>query len=107
MKKLFSFKGRMRRTTFWIIMLVICAIDAGLTAAIEEASIDAMTYRLILLPTVWAALATWAKRCHDCNYNGWWMFVPFFNFIFLFKGGDAGSNKYGDNPRNRRGADVG
>ena len=49
---MFSFKGRMRRTTFWIIMLVICAIDAGLTAAIEEASIDAMTYRLILLPTV-------------------------------------------------------
>ena len=101
MKRLFSFKGRMRRTTFWIIMLIICSIDSGLTAAAAEGAIDATTFRIILIPTVWVLLATWAKRCQDCDYNGWWMFVPFFNFIFLFKKGDEGPNRYGDNPRNR------
>lgn len=69
MKNLFSFKGRMRRTTFWIINLVILAIDVGLTAVVEKAAIDAITYRLILFLTVWGLLATWAKRCHDCDYN--------------------------------------
>jgi uncharacterized membrane protein YhaH (DUF805 family) len=77
-------------------MLVICAIQTYLTENTE----DATTFTLTLFPMTWVSLATWTKRCHDCGYNGWWLFVPFFNFIFLFKKGDAGSNRYGDDPRN-------
>lgn len=94
--KLFSFKGRMRRRTFWIIMLIICAIEEELMT-----STDAATYGILIVPIAWVSLASWTKRCHDCDYNGWWMFVPLFNFIFLFKKGDEGPNRYGDNPRNR------
>ena len=101
MKKLFSFKGRMRRTTFWIIMLITCYIDTSLTTGIAEGTIDNGTHGLFIIPTAWVMVATWVKRCHDCNYNGWWMFIPIFNFIFLFKKGDAGANRYGENPRNQ------
>ena len=86
----------MRRRTFWIIMLIICAIAEELMT-----STDAATYSILIVLTAWVALASWTKRCHDCDYNGWWMFVPLFNFIFLFKKGDEGPNRYGDNPRNR------
>lgn len=82
-------------------MLVLNSIDINLLSVANETTIDVHTYRLVLFTSLWVMLATWAKRCHDCDYNGWWMFVPFFNFIFLFKKGDAGYNRYGDNPRNR------
>lgn len=47
---------------------------------------------LVLFIPVWAMHV---RRLHDINRTGWWVIVPFMNFIWTFYKGDEGHNCYG------------
>lgn len=39
------------------------------------------------------------KRIHDVNKSGWFLLVPLYNIILLFKKGTIGNNDYGIDPK--------
>ena len=63
---------------------------------------------ILLFFAFWFRFATYAKRLHDVDKNGWWMLVgliPVVGYIWLFyqiglKKGTDGMNRYGMNPLN-------
>ncbi|GAA3920612.1 DUF805 domain-containing protein [Chitinophaga oryziterrae] len=109
-KKLFSFKGRIRRTEYGI-SLIIYLIFLVLVQILPESGSDsdvilAMIYALLLIPMIWMLYAQGAKRCHDVGKSGWWQIIPFYVLLLLFKGGDEGPNEYGPNPKSDSAEDI-
>jgi uncharacterized membrane protein YhaH (DUF805 family) len=115
---LLSFDGRMRRSQWWMIRIVVTAIlcalllvAVGVTAAVfpEPQSKTAIGITLIVagLPAaaayLWIYLATSVKRLHDQDLTGWitlLFFVPYVGGFaaFIVLGcleGTKGPNKFG------------
>lgn len=100
-KNPFSFKGRVRRTTYWITN-IICNIIGFILGEFGEGGLDdagLVIYFLLLLPLCWVYLAVAAKRCHDLGHNGWWQIIPFYSLWLAFQKGQSGTNEYGPNPK--------
>ena len=95
-EKPFSFEGRIRRAEYGI-SLIICFIGGVIIGFVGEAAPVFML--LLLIPLYWFSLAQAAKRCHDLGNSGWWQLIPFYGLWLLFQDGQAGENKYGENPK--------
>lgn len=108
---IFSFEGRIKRSSFWMVIVPLFLISFGLQIGIavstDRGGSDgvAVLFLIYFIPAIWVALATYVKRWHDLNMSGWMvltMFIPFVNLlILLYLGiapGTAGANKYGDEP---------
>lgn len=112
LKSLFSFEGRIGRSTFWAVIVPLFLISIGLQvgAAVStdrggSGGIVVLTL-IYFIPAIWVALATYVKRWHDLNMSGWMvltLFIPFINFlILLYLGlapGKTETNKYGEVPQ--------
>jgi len=109
---IFSFEGRIKRGTFWVVIISLFLISFVLQMAAvvsaESGSSDGIAVLLLIyfIPAIWVAFATYVKRWHDLNLSDWMLltlFIPFVNFlIFLYLGlapGTTGTNKYGDEPQ--------
>jgi len=109
---IFSFEGRIKRGTFWVVIISLFLISFVLQMAAvvsaESGSSDGIVVLLLIyfIPAIWVAFATYVKRWHDLNLSGWMLltlFIPFVNFlIFLYLGlapGTTATNKYGDAPQ--------
>jgi uncharacterized membrane protein YhaH (DUF805 family) len=103
---LFSFEGRVRRTTFWMVIIPLFLIGMGGNVLILINNELAGLAVLLAIPIVWINLAIYVKRWHDLNMSGWMtltLFIPFVNLLLaLFLGlapGTSGPNKYGRDPR--------
>lgn len=94
--ELFSFKGRVRRRTYWFVSIAV-----GLVLSIFEhiSETQPLLYLLISIPCLWISLANCAKRCHDLGHNGWWQLIPFYSIWLAFQDGIPGENEYGPNPK--------
>lgn len=112
MKSLFSFEGRIKRSTFWATLVplflisfalqIVIALSANQEAVVITIGIIALIY---LVPATWICLATYAKRWHDLGMSGWMvltLLIPLVNlFIFLYLGiapGKTGANNFGTPP---------
>ena len=101
----FSFKGRVRRTTYWItniICNIICNIIVYVLGVTGENGFDdgaLIIYLVLLIPICWVYAAVAAKRCHDLGHNGWWQLIPLYNLWLAFKKGQSGTNEYGPDPK--------
>ena len=111
----FSFRGRVRRTTYFlqslgisvgfVVLIVILALLTG--GFILEESIGAILFTFLITIGVTVILSfPFVKRLHDLNLSGWfyWIsFIPLVNIIFglyvLFGRGSVGPNDYGPDPR--------
>ena len=102
-----NFKGRARRSEFWIFNLFSILL-LGLTSATFfalnfKAGVTSilLTYLALLIPS----LSVFVRRLHDTGKTGWLLlltFVPFGNLILLIFAcidGDLGENKYGPDPK--------
>lgn len=104
LKSCFSFKGRAKRTEFWLISLGSFMLYTPGLLFTDEYLL--FVYDLIvMIPLIWLELATSVRRFHDMGKSGWYtslLFIPivglFFSiYIGFFKGQDD-DNQYGPNP---------
>ena len=107
-KSILTFKRRMRRKDYALITIPLGIIDIFLVYTIEY------TYDIPTLLTLCAILVAitvieilqTVKRLHDVNMSGtYWLIglIPIINIGFglwlIFKPGNVGPNKYGEDPK--------
>jgi uncharacterized membrane protein YhaH (DUF805 family) len=103
LKKYAVFKGRSRRSEFWIFMLVIFIIRLFfnfmyaffLSATLLRVYIILFTQIIFLLPSI----TVFVRRMHDIGKSGWFCIIPFYNLYLACIDSDYGINKYGPNPK--------
>lgn len=113
---LFSFKGRIRRSDFWLCSTIVFAmmittaatvawamgVDIASTTDIRAAYIQAGSIALFM----WPNLAVCAKRLHDRDQSGWWVLLSYLPVIgnawmvinLGIGRGTEGDNRYGEDP---------
>ena len=123
LQTLFGFHGRMRRSHFWAVGLImtfgVLPLAVGLlapllphddTADIPLTTANEVGYGLLVLFIIlygWVRLAIQTKRWHDRGKSGWWTLIvllPVIGGLWMliecgFFDGDPGSNKYGPSPK--------
>jgi uncharacterized membrane protein YhaH (DUF805 family) len=116
---LFSFRGRVSRSSFWSVIIPIflfnitlgvmgvaisiAAQGRALSTGMSNAVVWTMLAGLVavMVAEMWISLATYAKRWHDIGHSGWMsltLLIPFVGLLILgylgFSPGAAGPNKY-------------
>ncbi len=128
LRKYATFSGRARRKEYWLYTLFISIVTgvliglAGPTGEWGNPAADpetlgfgnetvAMVLGVFLLAVLLPSLAVTIRRLHDSNRSGWWLlisFVPlvgsFVLFIFYLLDGTAGDNRFGPDPKGRKGS---
>jgi uncharacterized membrane protein YhaH (DUF805 family) len=85
---LFSFKGRINRSTYWVsgivpLFLFFAIINILIVLLGENTFISVISF-IFLLFGEWIFLALSSKRLHDLNKSSWWLLVfPAFPLVFL------------------------
>lgn len=75
----FNFRGRARRTEFWIFALVNFAVGftigiiEGLTGNPNVAVVGGVFQLIVFIPSI----SLFVRRLHDTGRSGWWWFFPF------------------------------
>lgn len=116
---LFSFKGRITRSQYWIrytLVTFLAIIAIGFVVGFIEGFVAAMTgspiegigpvSALFSLACFWPSIAVPAKRLHDRDQSGWWQLlglIPIIGWIYLlvvlgFLRGTRGPNRFGPDP---------
>jgi len=94
---IFSFEGRVDRTTYWI--TIIGLFFAGfMPAAIVAAHLNEATITLLMLNSIlinYIAISVGAKRCHDLGVSGWYQMIPFYVLVMLFSESSDKGDRYG------------
>lgn len=120
MKSLFSFRGRINRTSFWKRIAFLFASGVVIGGAIDwtigwdnfnasnEFGFPEILVTIVcwvwFLSSVWIGLATGVKRLHDRGRSGWWLLIPIVSFVIFWVGcgfieGDSDANRYGPVPK--------
>lgn len=103
---LFSFKGRSRRTRYWLINIFTSLLFVPANLEGDYMSDGVATFTLLIaIPAIWIMLANAVKRFHDMGRSGWYYLfsiIPIINigvgiYLGFFKGEEC-DNKYGPNP---------
>ena len=110
---LFSFRGRIPRSVFWIIGCILFPLGMMVGYAPLTSTADGIPKLIVwiisvcwCIPGIWIGLALYAKRWHDCSKSGWMTLIllipligPFWFLGYIgFVRGTQGSNPYGDDP---------
>ena len=105
LKNTFSHKGRIRRSEYWLSILIynVATFLIGLVLGLAGLT-DGETFGLPILYISIAPVAYWyivqgIKRCHDRGASGWWILIPFYGLWLLFADSIPGENEYGPNPK--------
>jgi len=113
-----SFNGRLRRSHFWLGIVILWVIEMVIMMALVMPGIRAaamggspgplvLVGQLLLLVLLWPALAVQVKRWHDRDKSGWWVLIsliPLIGFIWVIVecgilDGTPGPNKFGPSPK--------
>jgi uncharacterized membrane protein YhaH (DUF805 family) len=116
----FSFKGRVRRSTFgirWVMFYIsflaiffACIIIIAISVRIMADLIFLSNIIIISIMLLYLTLmiVQYVKRLHDLDQAGIWVvliFIPFISLIFfvylLLADGTVGPNQYGEDPKGR------
>lgn len=100
---LFSFKGRLKRGTyFWIYACV--GVFSNLLNLFLDTTMDELPSLLVWMSILYFFVAAWIvfastiKRCHDKGQSGWYALIPFYYIVLFFLKGEEKDNEYGPNP---------
>ncbi len=105
----FSFKGRINRTTWWMmqlltlpILLIASVITYNAYTALAMPILITSVYLIpiaLILALIWVSLAVTTKRLHDRDKQAWWLLIYFIPVIALFElgfmKGTRGNNRFG------------
>lgn len=106
--RLWSSRGRVGRLRF-LAWLTGANLLVGLFNSVQVAALTDLHMPLLSTVLVWTATAaffifgvlTAMQRSHDMDWSGWSVFamlIPFVAFVWVFKGGTRGSNRFGAPP---------
>lgn len=106
LKKYAVFRGRARRSEYWIFILfnLIASLGIGIVESFfGSQGIAGLLYNLaVFIPT----LAVSIRRLHDTDRSGWWILISFIPVIgaivfivFMTIDSNEGSNRFGYNPK--------
>lgn len=104
---LFSIKGRVGRTTYWLASVLPGAVFLALAAAFDlPARMGYFGFTVFGLLVLWVTLVIAIKRCHDRDRPGWFVLValiPVIGSIWLlielgFLEGSKSENRFGSAP---------
>jgi uncharacterized membrane protein YhaH (DUF805 family) len=114
---LFSFGGRIRRSTYWLHAIGV-AVVAGIVIVVGV-TLSAMGNGGVLtylglavsfagyIAAIWASLALYIKRLHDKDLMWAWIFCPVYPAIVaMFLDGTQGPNRFGPSPKGLTGPAV-
>ena len=101
---LFSFKGRAKRTEYWLVNLFSSLLLCPSMILLNE-SLASLYNILAMVPFIWIGLAVTVKSFHDLGKSGWYtllLYIPIVGLLFsiyigFFKGKEE-DNQYGPNP---------
>lgn len=112
LKQYANFKGRARRKEYWMFALFnfIFALAAMLLDNLFGITLGEIPYGPIYmlygLAVFIPGLAVLVRRLHDAGKSGWWFLIALIPIIgsiwlliLLIKDSEAGSNKWGPNPK--------
>jgi uncharacterized membrane protein YhaH (DUF805 family) len=112
---LFSFEGRIPRSTWWLSSIVLSLVNMAVVMTMGPLADENSLGAVMLIPLLaWfaflviASLALQVKRWHDRDKSGWWIligFVPIIGGIWAFiecgcLRGTDGPNQFGPDPLN-------
>ncbi len=101
LKQYVDFKGRARRTEYWMFIL----INLIISWSIQGISFFAELPGLLMLGTFYSLavalpnIAVSIRRMHDVGKSGWFILIPIYNIILLATDSENGANDWGDNPK--------
>ena len=105
---LFGFEGRISRSTYWRLNLVVCFFSfAVYQFAIMFLGRAALFLVIVCsVPGIWISLALQVKRWHDRDKSGWMvliLFIPILGALLTlvslgFIRGTLGENRFGPDP---------
>jgi uncharacterized membrane protein YhaH (DUF805 family) len=109
MEFLFSAKGRVSRSQFWLKWVlpyfIVTFVLSWVLSMILEPTLSLILLSIYLVVALWPSIAIYIKRSHDRGRSGWFillLFVPILNIWalieFLFLPGTLGANGYGPDP---------
>lgn len=94
LKNYANFKGRTRRKSFWIFILISMGISVLLSVIggmIDFNFLSTIYGLAILLPS----LAIGARRMHDAGKSGWFYLIPFYNLYLAIQPSEPNVNTWG------------
>lgn len=91
----FSFKGRIRCLEYFISFFIYMLYSVFFNIH------EPVGWLIFNIPALWFITAQGTKRCHDAGNSGWCQLIPFWILFLLFEEGDAETNKYGPNPKEK------
>jgi uncharacterized membrane protein YhaH (DUF805 family) len=103
---LFSFEGRIKRSTYWGYVLLLVPIwVGGVLIDLAATGQPGVFYAIGVIICFWPGLALSIKRCHDRNRSGWFCLIsliPIISIWYLieigFLRGTEGDNRFGSDP---------
>ncbi len=102
----FDFDGRATRQQYWMYFLWVVILSIVVSILSGVLGFGDLLANLFALAFAIPQIAFGARRLHDIGKSGWWQliyFVPIIGLIvmlvWLVRQGEAGSNKYGADPR--------
>jgi len=112
-RRTFDFRGRARRTEYWLFVLLQLAVFvAAFVAGSNVLPKDDRFESLLGLPLLHVAvfglpmLALQVRRLHDSDKSGWWVLVSLVPYIglgwilwLMVQPGSWGPNRFADDPR--------
>lgn len=99
-----DFNGRARRKEYWMFTLISVLISTvlsfiegmlGFASDIGTSILSGIYSLAILIPSI----AVGVRRMHDVGKSGWYLLIPFYNFVLAITEGQAGENQYGQDPK--------
>jgi uncharacterized membrane protein YhaH (DUF805 family) len=106
--RVWSYRGRIGRLRYlaytmvgYFVLVIVGAVLGAIAGVLGLGSrIEYVMWAELAVYFVLVGLAT-IQRSHDMGWSGWSAFgslIPLVNFLWLFKRGDAGANRWGAPP---------
>jgi len=93
--------GRLRYLAYSTGAFLLVGAFAGLVGSILDPSFAAILAVVAYIAALVFSVIAGIQRSHDMDWSGWTLllnFIPLVGFIWIFKPGSAGTNKYGAPP---------
>lgn len=104
-RRAFDFNGRSSLREYWMFIFAVVLIKILLRILAVALPILGILSTLFGVLVLIPSISVTARRLHDINKSGWWLFIwciPLIGwiigFIWSLRDGDKGSNAYGADP---------